>query len=71
VQLSRYQEGSKIEARFRLEVTLQYLNLETLISSCTGLAAVVGGMKFSAMAGEETARYLARPRAASAIAPGD
>jgi hypothetical protein len=52
-------------------MTLQSLHLEELTSGLAGLAAVVGGVKFLAMAGGVTARFLARPPSAVAIAPGD
>jgi hypothetical protein len=51
--------------------TFQSLHLEQLNSGLAGLAAVVGGVKFLAMAGGVTARFLARPPSAVAIAPGD
>jgi hypothetical protein len=51
--------------------TFQSLHLEQLTSGLAGLAAVVGGVKFLAMAGGVTARFLARPPSAVAIAPGD
>jgi hypothetical protein len=54
-----------------LPVTLQPLHLEQLTPGLAGLAAVVGGVKFLAMAGGVTARLLARPPSAMAIAPGD
>jgi hypothetical protein len=52
-------------------VTFQSLHLEQLTSEFAGLAAVVGGVKFLAMAGGVTARFLARPPSAVATAPGD
>jgi hypothetical protein len=52
-------------------VTLQSLHLEQLTSGLAGLAAVIGGVKFLAMAGGVTARFLARPPSAVAISPGD
>jgi hypothetical protein len=52
-------------------VTFQSLHLEQLTSGLAGLAAVVGGVKFLAMAGGVTARFWARPPSAVAIAPGD
>ena len=50
---------------------LQSLHLELLTSGLAGLAAVVGGVKFLAMAGGVTARFLAGPPGVVAIAPGD
>ena len=52
-------------------LTLQSLRLEQLTSGLAGLAAVVGGLKFLAMAGGVTARLVARPPTAVAVAPGD
>lgn len=52
-------------------VSLQSPRLQELTSGLAGLAAVVGGVKFLAMAGGVTARFLARPASALAIAPGD
>ncbi len=52
-------------------VTFQSLHLDQLTSGLAGLAAVVGGVKFLAMAGGVTARFLARPPTAVAVAPGD
>ncbi len=52
-------------------VTLQSLHLDYLTSGLAGLAAVLGGAKFLAMAGGVTARFLARPPTAVAISPGE
>lgn len=52
-------------------VTLQSVHFEQLTSAVAGLVAVVGGVKFLAMAGGVTARFLARPPSAVAISPGD
>jgi hypothetical protein len=42
-------------------VTLQFLRFEELTSVLAGLAAIVCGLKFLAMAGGVTARLVARP----------
>lgn len=51
--------------------TLQSLHLEQLTAGLAGLAAVLGGVKFLAMAGGVTARFLSRPPTALATSPGD
>lgn len=52
-------------------VTLQSPHFEQLTSGLAGLAAVVGGVKFLAMAGGVTARLFVGPSSAVAISPGD
>lgn len=60
-----------VASTFAPAVTLQSLHLAQLTPGLAGLGTVVGGVKFLAVAGGVTARFLARQPSAMTIAPGD